>query len=171
MFQGVWKAIKVFLHPTTVSKMKLVRSKKKVLETFEKYFSNELTRWLMEEIQLNKQHPLPQTQREFWKGPKDPFAHDPRGCPSYVQDYIDAFPIMRRDKKNVHRPHPNVVDFLLGRDIKTSDPSPTFSHDQAAGACRNHDDDDLDLDGDSDSALDIEISDEYQVPKDSVQIH
>ncbi|XP_064640917.1 uncharacterized protein LOC135495857 isoform X2 [Lineus longissimus] len=169
MFQGVWKAIKVFLHPNTVSKMKLIRSKKKIMETFEKYFSHELTRWIIDEIHINKQRPLSQIQKEFWKGPKDPFAHDPRGCPSYVQNYIDTFPIMCRDNKNVHRPHPNVIDFLSGRDIKASDPSPTLAHEQAAGACSNHDDVDLDLD-DSDSAFEIEISDEYQVPKGAAQI-
>ena len=30
VFHGVWKAIKIFLHPNTIAKMKLVRSKRKV---------------------------------------------------------------------------------------------------------------------------------------------
>jgi hypothetical protein len=25
----------------------------------------------------------------FWKAPADPASHDPRGCPSYVREYID----------------------------------------------------------------------------------
>ncbi|XP_060083847.1 uncharacterized protein LOC132563105 [Ylistrum balloti] len=112
VFQGVWKAIKVFLHPNTIAKMRLVRSKDKYLKLFENYFDNELTEWLLEEIRLNKTKPLSKTQVEFWNPPVDQSAHDPRGCPSYVTKYIDN--LDPSDSSLTHRPHPNIVDSASG---------------------------------------------------------
>ena len=43
--------------------MRLVRGKKKVRETFDKYFPEELRDWLLEETRLNKQEPLSEQQR------------------------------------------------------------------------------------------------------------
>lgn len=112
VFQGVWKAIKVFLHPNTVAKMKLVRSKDKYLKMFQNYFDDEFTDWLMEEIRLNKQKPLSKTQAEFWNCPGEQSKHDPRGCPSYIAKYIDNFD--SADTSSIHRPHPNIVDSKSG---------------------------------------------------------
>ncbi|OWF45087.1 uncharacterized protein LOC110457500 [Mizuhopecten yessoensis] len=112
LFQGVWKAIKVFLHPNTVAKMKLVRSKDKYMKLFEIYFNEELTEWLLEEIRLNKNKPLSKTQFEFWNPPVEQGTHDPRGCPSYVTKYIDTFKLT--DYLCTHLPHPNIVDSKSG---------------------------------------------------------
>jgi CRAL/TRIO domain len=93
VFQGVWNAFKVFLHPNTVAKMQLLRKKTKYQEAFRRLFDDELASWLLDEIKLNKQRPMPVSQREFWKAPESASgsAHDPRGCASYVRQYIDPF--------------------------------------------------------------------------------
>ncbi|XP_076470077.1 uncharacterized protein LOC143300353 [Babylonia areolata] len=98
VFHGVWKAMKQFLHPNTAAKLRMARTKAKMSELFSQLFSPELTAWLMEEIALNKQKPLPRPQLEFWNpppaSPRDGGgkAHDPRGCRSYVEKYVEAFP-------------------------------------------------------------------------------
>ena len=33
----------------------------------------------------------PSTQLRFWQPPAEPGAHDPRGCPSYVKEYVEPF--------------------------------------------------------------------------------
>lgn len=163
LFQGVWKAIKVFLHPNTVAKMKLVRSKKKIRELFDKTFSEELTEWLLEEIKLNKQSPLPVSQKEFWTAPKSSDAHDPRGAPSYVRQHIDTF---HEDPKDLttHRPHPNIVTALRG-DLKVA--SNNTDESQASGNANGEEC----LDSDEEFVdIDMEIDDEFQIPKDAAPI-
>ena len=106
VFQGVWNAFKVFLHPNTVAKMQLLRKKSKYRAKFVELFDEDLSSWLIEEIRLNKQRPLAASQREFWKAPTPPppppaaktstrneskTIHDPRGCQSYVKRFIDTF--------------------------------------------------------------------------------
>lgn len=95
VFHGVWKAIKKFLHPHTAAKVRMVRSKAKMAELFAELFSPELSEWLLAEIALNKHKPLPQSQQEFWNPPPPADGkaapHDPRGCPTYVRQYIDTF--------------------------------------------------------------------------------
>ncbi|KAL8590567.1 hypothetical protein ACOMHN_011003 [Nucella lapillus] len=92
VFQGVWKAMKQFLHPNTVAKVKMARSKAKVAEIFSHLFSPELSAWMQEEIALNKHKPLSRTQLEFWNPLQEGQQHDPRGCESYVKKYLDTFP-------------------------------------------------------------------------------
>ena len=107
VFKGVWNAFKVFLDPVTVAKMNMVRKKSKFRETFFHLFDDELATWLSDEVKLNKHRPMLASQRQFWKGvdtsnvpppttEMDPIAtlesrHDPRGCPSYVQHYIEPY--------------------------------------------------------------------------------
>ena len=97
VFQGVWNAFKVFLHPNTVAKMQLIRKKSKYREAFQRLFDEELSTWLIDEVKLNRQRPMPASQREFWKAPEsktadaDGTVHDPRGCPSYIRRHIDTF--------------------------------------------------------------------------------
>lgn len=93
VFQGVWNAFKVFLHPNTVAKMQLLRKKTKYRAKFADLFDEELATWLIEEVKLNKLRPMAATQRQFWKsaGGNEASGHDPRGCPSYIRRYVDTF--------------------------------------------------------------------------------
>ncbi|XP_074645463.1 phosphatidylinositol transfer protein 3-like isoform X2 [Tubulanus polymorphus] len=170
VFQGVWNAIKVFLHPNTVAKMKLIRSKKKRMDVFNKYFSAEMVKWLSTEIKNNKQRPLATTQQEFWKGPISPMDHDPRGAPSYVAEYIDSFP-MRMNRKGTHKPHPNIIDFYTGRLAELSrspDVRRRAGADQRDAAMANGDESDADDDAD---APELEIDEEFQIPKDAKPVY
>lgn len=101
VFNGVWKAMKKFLHPQTAAKVCLVRSKAKMAELFSELFCPELSAWLLTEITLNKQKPLPESQQEFWNPLPGGKAgceegHDPRGCPAYVRQYIDTFKVEQK---------------------------------------------------------------------------
>ncbi|BFZ13438.1 hypothetical protein BsWGS_16477 [Bradybaena similaris] len=119
LFHGVWKALKKLLSPGTVAKVKLARTDSKIQQLFSNYFSEELTTWLMDEIALNRQKPLPMGQREFWNPPANPQAHDARGCSSYVQHYV--LPVQHQDlkfvpgQKKLHCPHPNIIDALRSK--------------------------------------------------------
>jgi len=112
VFQGVWNAFKVFLDPHTAAKMQMLRKKTKFREAFFRLFDDELATWLLAEVKLNKRRPLLASQRHFWKGvgstactadvssrettKKETIEelasrHDPRGCPSYVRQYIEPY--------------------------------------------------------------------------------
>ncbi|XP_062621014.1 phosphatidylinositol transfer protein 3-like [Saccostrea cucullata] len=139
VFHAVWKAIKVFLQANTASKVKLVRPMSKVKETFQEYFSDELTNWLLEEIKLNKKPPLCESQKQFWACPEKEGSHDPRGCPSYVSKYVEKyFEKKELSKQRVHKPFPPIIDSLAGKlcdvtpcspieDVSSSDVSRTSS--------------------------------------------
>jgi len=112
-FQNVWKAISVFLYPKTREKVKLIK-KKKQLETFEKIFPSELVEWLVEEIKRNKNKANLVNQRQFWKPPATlSDTHDPRGCRTYVQLYIE-------NRITAHRPHPNIQDHENGKELRAT---------------------------------------------------
>ena len=91
-------------------------SESKIEQTFSLYFPDELTQWLMMEISLNRCTPLPVSQAQFWNPPGSPNIHDPRGSPTYIQDYIDCFTsesgCFVQGKTKCHAPHPNIVDAL-----------------------------------------------------------
>ena len=169
VFQGVWKAIKVFLHPTTAAKVQLVRGKQKIREMFDRHFSEEMAEWLMEEITLNKQRPLSQTQHDFWQPPADPNVHDPRGAPSYVRDYITNYASTKRDI-NTHRPHPNVIDSILGTLSDVAQSSPQTVHEDAR-AQEYENGSDGNEDGQDETGNNVDIAEEYQIPKDSKPLH
>ncbi len=179
VFQGIWNAIKVFLHPNTAAKMNLVRGKKKIQETFDKYFSEEVRDWLLEEMTLNKEKPLPEGQRFFWEAPSESGGHDPRACPSYVKTYIEPLIAEARHKEHqdedkgatsaykLHKPHPNLVDAAFNR-------IPGSALGRTANGNNNAKAELRDLSSDSeemDSVQELEISDEFQIPKDAVPIH
>ena len=77
----------------------MVRSLSKIQQVFSTFFSDALSTWLLKEIELNKQRPLPKSQLEFWAAPPATavsafnmsLPHDPRGCPAYIRDYILPF--------------------------------------------------------------------------------
>uniref|UniRef100_A0A0L8IGV2 CRAL-TRIO domain-containing protein n=1 Tax=Octopus bimaculoides TaxID=37653 RepID=A0A0L8IGV2_OCTBM len=172
VFQGVWRAIKAFLHPNTVAKMLLIRSRSKVQQTFSKYFSPELTQWLLEEIRLNKQKPFPASQRTFWNKPAKNGDHDPRGCASYVANFIEPY----SEKSLIlipgfHKPHPTILDSIRGvldsdkeasldsSELESNSPLPADEEDTLS-----YSDDELS------NMADITIDEEFQIPKDSIPI-
>ncbi|CAD5117574.1 unnamed protein product [Dimorphilus gyrociliatus] len=152
LFEGVWKAIKAFLHPNTASKMRLVRGKRKVKDAFEKFFPPELSEWLNEEVLLNRKKPLIPSQQFFWRKP-EVHPHDPRGCPSYVAEYLDC-------RKENHRIHPNIVDELKGRICQAI----TIEREEAPYDADSSDD------GESEIVGKIPIKDEFQIPSGASQI-
>lgn len=173
LFQGVWNAFKIFLHPNTVAKMHLLRSKKKVKEEFEKLFSPELNKWLLEEIKLNKKKPLVLSQREFWRAPEDSSTHDPRGCASYVAKYVEPFlDIVSKDPHRTHRPHPNIVDTLAGvikPVLHTSESingnSSNAKGAEAAGSVTEDADNSGSEGEEHGAAATLDIAEEFQIPK------
>ncbi|THD21034.1 Random slug protein 5 [Fasciola hepatica] len=140
-FQGIWKAIRVFVDPVTVKKVKLVR-KEKISKVFEESFDPELANWLKDELALNKTN-ITEAQRKFWEGPSHPGVHDPRGTASYVKKYIE--PLQQKRELNPkellsrtslgqdkHLPHPNLLQYLNGQlgnvqliDLKSRKDKPT----------------------------------------------
>lgn len=174
IFHGVWNAIKVFLHENTVAKMHLLRSKKKIAEEFSRLFSPELRDWLFEEMKFNKIKPLPMSQRTFWKAPSNPKDHDPRGCSSYVSEYISKYlKNVDKDPEKTHRPHPNIVDELKGicKPLRTD---LAKLEDDGPSTASNHGQIDEDSESEEPAFLQrlesIEISSEYQIPEDAVRL-
>ncbi len=170
----------MFVHPNTVAKVHLIRSKKKVADIFGKYFSEETCEWLIEEIKLNKQKPLPESQRTFWKKPDKEGAHDPRGTPSYVKKYLDSFSTsnlclspagnLNNIGELVHLAHPNVMDYLQGnlKNVKLTPTSERNPNGEANGATAEADL--SDSEDTRDDFEEIEISEEFQIPQDAVPI-
>ncbi|XP_022083934.1 random slug protein 5-like [Acanthaster planci] len=120
-FEGIWRGFKLFIHPRTASKLRLCRGQH-VDETFRELFPDDLREWLHQEIELNSQRHVSQAQIQFWRKPEQDGAHDPRGCPSYVSQYIDRYNkdvILAKINGNqtcketrIHRPHPNIMQAL-----------------------------------------------------------
>lgn len=162
VFQGVWKALKAFLHPNTVAKMHLLRSKQKILDIFRETFPDELTEWLLEEIKLNSCEPLPKPQVEFWKGPSNGEGHDPRGTYAYVKDFV-------KNSKQGHKPHPNISDYQNG--LKQKCVTPKLSRD---GHRFDHYTSDLEASmsecssTEEESEMDEAFAEEYKIPSSAV---
>ena len=166
IFHGIWKAMKIFIHPNTVAKVKLIKSKSKVKQTFQDIFPPELSNWLLEEMKLNKTHPLISTQKEFWNKPKDSMAHDPRGCPSYVDKYINTIGKSESCEKT-HKPHPNIISSVL-EEVKhvTSSPVELLPKQPLSYL------DSSNSDSDEEFALIemFDIPDEFKVPDDAIKL-
>ncbi|CAH8575573.1 unnamed protein product [Heterobilharzia americana] len=130
-FHGIWKAIRVFIDPNTVKKVKLIK-KEKIQKTFDEMFDKETVTWLMEELQLNRRE-INENQLRFWELPKavqqanSCQLHDPRGTPQYIQNFIEPLEKLTKEQNNqkseiilsydnlglkTHLPHPNVMDIL-----------------------------------------------------------
>ncbi|CAH8594567.1 unnamed protein product [Schistosoma guineensis] len=86
-FHGIWKAIKVFIDPNTVKKVKLIR-KEKIQRTFNEMFTPDTITWLLDEIKLNKIN-ITENQLRFWESPHSYELHDPRGTHEYIQRCIE----------------------------------------------------------------------------------
>lgn len=140
-FQGIWKAIRVFVDPVTVKKVKLVR-KEKINRVFDESFGPELSNWLKDELVLNKTN-ITEVQRKFWESPSQPGQHDPRGTNSYIKKYIEPLQYRRQTNPtelisratvgpDKHLPHPNLLQYINGQlknveliDLKARKDSPT----------------------------------------------
>lgn len=108
VFHTFWKAVKLFIPPSTAKKVHMARHHSKMEEVFNELFPDELNQWLCEEIRLNKAHPMPKHQKEFWT--EENLGHDTRGCGSYVQQYLDNFPVdSYKSECNIYLPHPNIL--------------------------------------------------------------
>lgn len=127
-FHGIWKAIKVFIDPITVKKVKLLKTNK-IQQAFEEYFDRETSNWLLQEIVLNKNN-ISEIQLKFWEDPNEQSSssihHDPRGTNTYIKHFIE--PLSEFVKKhpqislttkslgiNTHLPHPSILDRLEGK--------------------------------------------------------
>lgn len=173
VFHGVWNAIKVFLHQNTVAKVRLIKSKRKISEEFKKLFDTELHEWLLEEMKLNKEKPISPGQKAFWKSPEAPATHDPRGCPSYIRNYV--IPFLKNCSKsplNTHKPHPNIVDELKGecKGVGDEDGGRKGEDDEIRGAGNSS----IEEDSESEETISkfdaIDISEEYRIPVDSAPL-
>ncbi|VDN11863.1 unnamed protein product, partial [Dibothriocephalus latus] len=106
LFYGIWKTIRKFLDPVTASKMVFLK-KDQMSEGLRERFDEELAQWLESEINLNRE--ITEEQKRFWEKPTHS-SHDPRGCPAYVQEYIDTY-----SHTSEYQPHPNIVDLETGK--------------------------------------------------------
>ncbi|CAH8863787.1 unnamed protein product [Trichobilharzia szidati] len=109
-FKVAWQAIKPFLPQTTVSKVCLIKNKSQMYSTFEQYFSPEMCKWLLDEVNFNRSIQSTSKYRPFWLPPKDTAKdkHDPRGDEIYTRDWLVL------NHPSGHLPHPNIVDYMLG---------------------------------------------------------
>lgn len=108
LFHAFWKAVKHFIPAATVKKVHMERHHDKIDSLFSELFPEELKLWLYEEIRLNKLHPMPEHQKEFWT-PKSQ-GHDTRGCKSYIEKYLKNTDIEEEKAEcNSYRPHPSIL--------------------------------------------------------------
>ncbi|XP_033122866.1 CRAL-TRIO domain-containing protein C3H8.02-like [Anneissia japonica] len=126
LFEGAWRAIKIFIHKNTLAKARLARGDK-IEKCFEEFFDPSLVRWFLQELRLNKHKPMLPSQKTFWKPPNDPDSHDPRGCPDYVKKYLNPYykdvvlkqvGMTKAQRPKVppkHEPHPNYVQEMRER--------------------------------------------------------
>ena len=144
-----------------------------IKEVFETIFPDELTTWLLEEIRLNKEKHISILQRQFWLPPPYKEAHDPRGCPSYVRDYIEPY-LSKADDPNAHKPHPNIIDYLRGKEnvvsLSCSDLD-SASEGPSTGRIDTGDDTNEEDDGSDTPDDDVNIDDEFQIPKSASPLH
>ncbi|XP_071784597.1 uncharacterized protein [Asterias amurensis] len=122
VFEGIWRGMRLFIHPRTASKLRLCRGDK-VATTFQELFPADLCVWFLKELELNAQRMVSPAQLQFWRKPADSDVHDPRGCPSYVSQYIDKYykeVVVPQANENVekpeacmiHKPHSNIIQVL-----------------------------------------------------------
>lgn len=163
---------------TTCNYQQLLFVNVKVKRLFDRLFPEELSTWLQQEIRLNKKKPISRSQREFWSAPlveggSDQPLHDPRGCPSYVTEYVENYPEKLRNAGSgnralrIHRPHPNIVEDLSSegrRRLPVASSTTTSSSSRGAvranGNAPPSDDDD---DSGASDLDDIELDEKLQI--------
>lgn len=117
LFHTAWYAMRLVIDPNTRCKIHLYRDKLKLREKFCDLFPSDLRFWLFNEIELNQNSQYPKAQKTFWKYNHGDM-HDPRGCASYVQKYVDNITLADYEDsfdKSFHLPHKNVLDEVLLR--------------------------------------------------------
>ncbi|CAH8571893.1 unnamed protein product [Schistosoma mattheei] len=103
-FHGIWKAIKVFIDPNTVKKVKLIR-KEKIQRTFNEMFTPDTITWLLDEIKLKKIN-ITENQLRFWESPHSYELHDPRGTHEYIQRCIEPLKLFIEQQQQQQRQQP-----------------------------------------------------------------
>lgn len=109
VFVPVWRAMRAFTDPVTFRKADFVCGEATTRQALQELAETELAEWLLAELSLNLQRPLPPSQSKggFWRPPPEGVAHDPRACPSFVAQHIA--PAERGEGWRLgHLPHPNI---------------------------------------------------------------
>ena len=113
MMRGAFAAIKHFLAPRTAAKMRFMPVPITRESLLDEHMGDEMTEWLMEEIRLNAQRTIGDSQLRFWERPAaTESVHDPRGSDGYVKQFIATYrgSLKGGDPKGVHHPHPNIIE-------------------------------------------------------------
>lgn len=122
LMRGAWAAIKPFIAPQTAAKLRFIPSPLTTDSFLNEHIGQELASWLVEESTLNCERPMRESQRTFWAVPPKTEPHDPRGCRSYVEEFLLPYYSTLKEKGEliVHHPHPNIIPALKGRLYSTS---------------------------------------------------
>ena len=121
IFGGFFAMLKPFVDARTYAKAAFVRGSREEVEKglLELGIVGDVVPWLLDEMSANRTSPQLETQRQFWRKPTEAGGHDPRGAPSWVQDYLE-----NRKNKTIHPigccvwksglPNPDIVRDLTG---------------------------------------------------------
>ena len=116
LMRGAWTAIKPFIAPRTAAKLHFLPNPLTTDSFLNEHIGKELASWLVEEAKLNCERPMRESQHTFWAAPPRTEPHDPRGCRSYVDEFLLPYYSTLREKGEltVHNPHPNIRTALKG---------------------------------------------------------
>jgi hypothetical protein len=90
IFSALWSWVERFVDPNTVAKVRFVNgSREAIRPVLEELFPDDLSRWLEEEIMLNRKGKLNPQQRTWWEPPPHGCEHDPRASPFMLHCYCD----------------------------------------------------------------------------------
>lgn len=73
-----------------------------------KFCTAEMVEWLCTEQTLNKQSPMPPSQKAFWCPPPES-AHDPRGQETFIKEFVVPYRGGTEDPTLFH-PHANIAE-------------------------------------------------------------
>ncbi|KAF7233311.1 hypothetical protein EG68_03200 [Paragonimus skrjabini miyazakii] len=157
VFKVAWQAMKPFLPPATASKVCIVGNKSQLQPTLERYFSQTMTKWILDEYKSNRRKPESSRYRPFWMPqPDDEGGNpDPRGEKHYVEEWITT------RHSSGHLPHPNVLDYVSGKlraSLSFSEPIDVLEVDL------NEEDENCELDEATAGKILASLPEEYQIP-------
>eukprot|EP00911_Craspedida_sp_UC1_P000349 UC1_evm1s269 len=88
LFNATWAAVKLAMDADTVAKIIFVKDSQ-LHDTLHERFPPELAEWTEKEIELNRRIKEVPHQVEWYKAPPEGHEyHDPRGCPSYLEESV-----------------------------------------------------------------------------------
>lgn len=121
LMKGAWAAIKPFIASRTASKLRFLPSPLTADSFMNEKIGKELAMWLVEEAELNAEKPLRQSQNVFWEAPPRTESHDPRGCRTYVDQFLLPYysTLAEKGELAVHKPHPDMIEALKTRHYST----------------------------------------------------